>query len=200
MQKGTFITLYGINNIGKTTHAKLLCEKLKELGYKAEYVKYPIYDMTPTGPFLYKTLRSPEGQKISEDELQLWFILNRYQFEPELKMLLEEGYIVIAEDYIGTGIAWGTAKGLDQKWLEDANKHLLKEDFSIMMEGNRDLNAKEKTHVHEQNDALVEKCKQVHEKLAAEYNWKIVQLQDKVEDTAKLIFDVVDEFLKGRYS
>jgi hypothetical protein len=44
---------------------------------------------------------------MDEHELQLWFVLNRYQYEPELKKLLNDGYIVIAEDYVGTGIAWG---------------------------------------------------------------------------------------------
>jgi len=200
MQKGTFITIYGVNNIGKTTHAKLLCKRLEENGFKTHYLKYPIYDIEPTGPFLNKTLRDPAGQKISEDELQLWFVLNRYQFQPELKKLIDDGYIVIAEDYTGTGIAWGMAKGLSEEWLENANKHLIKEDLSILIEGQRDLRAKETTHVHEQNDALTEKCKQVHNYLFAKYGWKKITLRDRVPDTADAIFNVVDEFLKGRYS
>ncbi|MFA7685230.1 MAG: hypothetical protein WCX95_00335 [Candidatus Gracilibacteria bacterium] len=198
--KGTFITLYGINNIGKTTHAKLLCKRLEEKGFKAHYLKYPIYDIEPTGPFLNKTLRDPSGQHISEDELQLWFILNRYQFEPKLEQLLEDGYIVIAEDYSGTGIAWGMAKGLSEEWLMSANKHLIKEDLSILIEGERNLRAKEKTHVHEQNDDLVEKCKAVHGYLAEKNKWKRVSLQNRVEDTSNMIFNIVDEFLKGIYS
>lgn len=200
MKKGTFITLYGINNIGKTTHSKLLCKRLEETGYKTHYLKYPVYDIEPTGPFLNKTLRSPYGQKITEDELQLWFVMNRYQFEPQIKKLLEEGYIIVAEDYSWTGIAWGMAKGLSEEWLVSANSHLLKEDFAILIEGQRDLSAKEKTHVHEQNDALVEKCKKVHEYLAEKNKWARVTLQPEMKDTATLIFKVVDEFLKERYS
>ena len=198
--KGTFITLYGINNIGKTTHAKLLCKKLEKNGYKTHYLKYPVYDIEPTGPFLNKTLRNPNGQKITEDELQLWFVMNRYQFEPKLKRLIEEGYIVVAEDYSWTGIAWGIAKGLEEEWLVSANKHLLKENLSILIEGERNLEAKEETHVHEQNDELVEKCKEVHNYLAEKNEWKRVVLQPEMTDTAKLVFNVVDEFLKGIYS
>ncbi|MFA6918326.1 MAG: hypothetical protein WC285_05905, partial [Candidatus Gracilibacteria bacterium] len=154
----------------------------------------------PSGSFINKVLRNPEGQKISEDELQLWFVLNRYQFEPELRKSLEDGYIVVAEDYIGTGIAWGMAKGLDESWLESSNKYLLKEDLSILIEGTRDLRAKEKNHVHEQNDALTEKCKQIHSYLAEKYKWNKIHLQDKVQDTSDMIFNIVDEFLKKRYS
>jgi len=85
MKKGLFITIYGINNIGKSTHAKRLVERLKKLGKKAVYIKYPIYDLAPTGPFLDKVLRHSKKQKMPEEELQLWFVLNRYQFQPKLK-------------------------------------------------------------------------------------------------------------------
>jgi dTMP kinase len=199
MKKGALITIYGINNIGKSTHAKRLTERLEKEGHKAKYIKYPIYDIEPTGPFINKTLRS-EKQEISEDELQFWFILNRYQYQKELERLLAEGYIVVAEDYIGTGIAWGTAKGLDMEWLEMANKNLLKEDLAIIIKGERDLDAREATHVHEQNDELIEKCKHVHFELAEKYGWKSVQLQPEIPDTAKLVWNIVDDFLQDRYS
>lgn len=197
MSLGKFITIYGINNIGKSTQAKLLVERLEKAGRKAKYLKYPVYELEPTGPFLYKTLRNPEGQrnssgqKISEDELQTWFILNRYQFQPELKRLLEEGYVVVAEDYVGTGVAWGTAKGLDREWLEEANRFLLKEDFAILMEGERKLSSKEEVHVHEQNEPLVAKCTAVLTELGAKYGWKKVQVQESKEDTAELIWKMV---------
>lgn len=192
--KGKFITLYGINNIGKSTHAKLLVSRLETEGFKAVYVKYPVYDLEPTGPFLNSVLRGG-AQKISEDELQLWFILNRYQFEPQIREWLLEGYVVVAEDYIATGIAWGTAKGLSKDWLISANKYLLKEDFALMLEGERCLSAREDDHVHEHNDDLVERCVAVHEELADEFGWKRVRLQEKKEDTAELVWKAVKEFL-----
>lgn len=196
--RGIFITIYGINNIGKSTHAKLLVERLEKEGCKAKFVKYPVYDIEPTGLFLNNVLRDPNGQKISEDELQLWFVMNRYQFQPELKRFLEEGYIVVAEDYVGTGIAWGMAKGLDEAWLESANKYLIKEDFAIVLEGKRDLAAQEKTHVHEQNNDLIGRCIKTHQHLAEKYGWHCIQLQPKISDTAALIWDEVNLFLDKR--
>lgn len=200
MNKGIFITIYGINNIGKSTNAKLLVKKLKDAGRKAVYLKYPVYDLEPSGQFLNKILRGGGTQKISEDELQLWFILNRYQFESSLKKLLNDGNIVIAEDYVGTGIAWGVAKGLDQKWLEDANKYLLKENFAILLVGERHKQSKEKVHVHEQNDELSKKCANIFEMLANKFGWKKIIVQEKAEDTSKLLFDLCAEFIKIRES
>ena len=192
---GKLITIYGVNNMGKTTHSKLLVDRLNKEGHKAFHVKYPVYDIEPTGKFLNNVLRNKDGQKISEDELQLWFILNRYQYQEKLKELLSDGYIVIAEDYIGTGIAWGVAKGLELDWCEEANKHLLKEDLAVLIHGQRDLNAIEEGHVHEQNHELVDKCADVFSKLADKYQWQRVELQDEIEDTAKLLYKTISQFL-----
>ncbi len=195
--KGKFITIYGINNIGKSTQAKILVENLEKAGHRAKYVKYPIYDLEPSGPIINKILRSADGQKVSEDELQLWFVLNRYQFEPELKKWLTEGYTVVAEDYVGTGIAWGTAKGLDQSWLEEVNKFLVREDLAILFEGERDLRAQEENHVHENNGELIEKCKVVLEQLAGKLGWKRFKVQPTIEESAqqleKLVLDYLSE-------
>ncbi len=126
----------------------------------------------------------------------MWFALNRYQIEPRVKKFLEEGKIIVAEDYTGTGLAWGWLKGADLAWLEEINKYLLKEDLTILLEGKRTMRAKENDHIHESNDALVEKSKQVHHALAKKYGWKIVNLEKSKDATAEKVFAVVDEFLK----
>lgn len=194
--EGKLITIYGINNVGKSTQTRILVEKLKAEGHKVKYLKYPIYDLAPTGPFLNGVLRGDEKQKISEDELQLWFILNRYQFEPDLRRLLNEGYVVVAEDYVGTGIAWGTAKGLPQDWLEEANKFLLKENLAILIDGERDQKVVEKIHLHEQNPDLIMKCEKILREMAAKFKWRVVQRETEIEMTAKKIWQEVEAFLQ----
>lgn len=195
--KGKFITIYGVNNVGKSTQARLLVEKLEKAGHKVKYLKYPIYDLAPTGPFLNSVLRAEGVQKIPEDELQLWFILNRYQFEPALKKFLAEGYVVVAEDYVGTGIAWGTAKGLPQEWLEEANKFLLKENLAILIDGERDQGVIEKIHLHEQNPELMVKCAAVLKAMAEKFGWNVVQRRDSKEETAERIWEVVERIFEG---
>lgn len=187
-----FITIYGTNNMGKTTHAKRLRKKLESVGRKAKYVKYPVYDLEPTGPYLNRILRSGDSQNISEEELQMWFTLNRYQFEPTIKKWLDEGYDVVAEDYTGTGLAWGTAKGADTSWLERINQHLLQEDLAILIDGERVLEAKEPLHIHEDDDALIATCRRVMQDLGEKYGWRTVLLQDKKDDTAALIWEIVE--------
>lgn len=185
------ITLYGINNIGKSTMAKRLVERLNAEGHDAVYVKYPVYDVEPTGPYLNQFLRSGGAQEISEEELQMWFILNRYQFEPTLRGWLEEGKIVVAEDYIGTGIAWGTVKGASTDWLESMNQHLVKEDLAILMDGERFREAEEAGHLHESDDGLMKRSREVHLELAERYDWTVVPVVPGIENMEALIWEVV---------
>lgn len=186
------ITLYGINNIGKTTHSQRLVERLKAEGHDAVYVKYPVYSIEPTGTYLNSFLRSGAAQAVSEEELQMWFALNRYQFEPELKEWLEEGKIVVAEDYIGTGIAWGTTKGASTEWLETLNKNLIQEELAILIDGERAMDAVEEGHLHETNEAFIKRARQVHLELGEKYDWVKVPLQPTKEETAELIWKVVE--------
>jgi dTMP kinase len=189
------ITLYGINNIGKSTQANMLVAHLESLGLKAIYLKYPIYDIEPTGPYINKILRSGGAQQISEEELQMWFALNRHQYEPELNNLLDQGYIVIAEDYIATSLAWGSAKGASMDWLEALNSKLRASDLSILIQGERTIQSVEPTHIHENDNQLVSKVSQILSDLAQKHNWPVVQKQAEKEDTQKLILDIVKKAL-----
>lgn len=189
-----FIAIYGINNVGKTTHARRLVARLKKLGKKAVYIKYPIYSLPPSGPYLDRTLRS-HAQRISEEELQLWFVLNRYQFEPKLNKLLQGGRVVIAEDYIGTGIAWGTAKGASRAVLERMNTFLVRSDVSILLEGKRKKASIERNHIHEQRADLIKKCARVLGTLAREHNWYRIQVSDDHDVTAARIWQILRKVL-----
>lgn len=193
MHKGFFITIYGINNIGKSTQAKRLVEYLRKIGYKAVFLKYPIYDLVPTGQQLNKILRSENKQSITEEELQTLFVQNRKDFEPTLKKLLADGTIVVAEDYSGTGIAWGVAKGANQQWLENLNRDLLKEDLAILLTGKRNIHAREKTHIHETNDQLVEKVGQILLELAEKHGWQKIEIQPTRDETAQIIWYLVEK-------
>ena len=192
--RGALITIYGINNLGKTTHATILAKNLEKLGLKVKLIKYPIYDIEPSGTFLNSVIRS-EKQNMTEEELQLWYVINRYQYQAELERLLNDGFIVIAEDYSGTGIAWGIAKGLDEKWIIDANKYLINPDLAILFEGKRMLSAKEKIHIHEQNDELMEKCREVHVHLAEKFGWVRMLIEGTINNSAKKLWSIVEIFL-----
>lgn len=192
--KGKLIALYGINNIGKTTQAELLRDALVEAGFDAEYVKYPRYDVAPSGPYINSILR--EGKEASVEELQLWFTLNRHQVQKELQSKLSEGKIIIAEDYTGTGIAWGSVYNADEEWLKQINQHLQIEDLGILMTGARYLSGVEENHKNETNDKAVDKAISIHERLGKEYGWRRVEASGSIEEVHDGIMEVVLDFFQ----
>ena len=194
---GKLICLYGINNIGKSTQAKLLVDRLKEEGHDTENLKFPNYDLDPSGSFINSVLRESGAQNIAEEELQMWYTLNRFQYQPQLRAQLDAGKVVIAEDYIGTGLAWGSAKGASPEWLKCLNEPLIPADLSILMDGARFTEAKEEQHIHESNDELVEKCRARHLELGKEYDWKLIAANRDKGEISDDIFLLVSDFLKG---
>jgi thymidylate kinase len=193
---GYLIAIYGINNIGKSTQVDKLVDFFKKNKWSSEKLKYPIYRQKPTGPYINSILRGGKKQAISEEEFQMWYTLNRYQYEPTLKKKLSKGQMIVAEDYIATGLAWGATKGADLDWLTEMNKHLLKEDLVILMDGERFLSGKEAKHIHENRDDYMKLCRRWYQNLAKMNQWPIVNANQSVQQVHEDILEIVSAFLR----
>lgn len=194
MKQGKFIAIYGINGIGKTTQVDLLVEYLKASKKNASRLKYPIYDLEPEGPFIHKYLREPEFRaqnELSTHELQEKYSQNRRRYETKLKERLADGEWIVAEDYKGTGIAWGLTWGGELEYLEEINKDLLEPDLEILMHGSRFLSAIEKDHRNEMDSERIVICKNFHELLANRYGWKKINANQKIEKVQKDIIEKI---------
>lgn len=188
-----FVAIYGINNIGKTTQVGLLKENFIKQGLKVFTLKYPIYDIDPSGTFLHTVLRSRQ-QTLSEEELQMWFALNRYQFQSKLQHLLATYDLVIAEDYTYTAVAWGSCKGLDQDWIEKINDKLIQPDLEILITGERSLETVEKGHIHENQHDLADRVSTKLKNLAQDKSWKVVERQAEISQTQDLLLDIINTY------
>ena len=195
--KGKFIVFYGINNLGKTTQVKKLVERLNNEGNISEYLKYAIYDLEPSGPILNDYLRQGNPFNLSAREFQIFQSLNRTQHEPELIKKLENGIMVVAEDYVGTGIAWGMGAGVEKEFLQKINSHLLKEDLVILFDGGRFTSGIESDHKHETNDELTERVRRIHLDLAKEYGWKIINANQGIDEVHNQVWKIVNPILKN---
>ncbi len=182
MKKGLFIVLYGVNNLGKTTQAKLLVERLQKEGHQAEYMKYAVYDLAPSGPLINNYLRGGNTWDLSAREVQLLHSLNRTQYEPTLLEKLASGITVVAEDYIGTSIAWGTASGAEETFVREVNAHLLQEDLAFLLAGTRFTEATEHGHPNETNEERMQKAVDIHARLGREFNWQLVNANQSIEE------------------
>ena len=194
---GKLIVLYGINNLGKSTQAKLLVEKLKAEGLQAEYLKYPIYNLMPSGEILNDYLREGNFYDLHSREAQIIYALNRTQHQDILIEKLKAGINIVAEDYKGTGIAWGLGAGVSEVFLKSINSHLIDEDLVFLFDGERFMEAMEKTHKHETNNDLTTKVRWAHLKLKEEYGWIKINANLSIEEISTIIWDKVSSFIKN---
>jgi len=195
---GKLIVLYGINNLGKSTQAKLLVDKLKDNGYQAEYLKYPIYDLAPSGIILNNYLREKNSFQLSAREAQIIYALNRTQFQDQLIAKLKSGLNIITEDYTGTGLAWGLGAGVDENFLKEINSHLIKEDLVFLFDGERFKQAVENGHKHENDDDLMNKVRWAHLKLREEYGWQKINANLTIEEIHGQLWTEVKKMLEGK--
>lgn len=199
MKKGKFIVIHGANNLGKSTQAKLLAEKMNAEGYKTEYLKYPIYNILPSGKIINDYLRNSNPFKLTPREAQTIYALNRTQYEPILKRKLESGINVVAEDYTGTGLAWGIGAGVDENYLKLINSHLLKEDLTLLLDGERFKAAMENGHKHEIDDELWQKVRQAHLRLGKKFGWIKINANLTIKQIHAIIWREVQKVLGSMF-
>lgn len=179
-ERGKFIVLYGSNNLGKSEQIKLLAKEIQKNGIPVERIKYPIYELEPTGPLINKVLR--HGYPMCELDLQVNFAQNRRDYEPILNSKLENGVWVVAEDYKGTGIAWGVTRGIPVEVLEVINWGLKDEDKAILLNGSRFVQGIESQHRNEADSVAWERSKRIHLLLADRYGWEIVNSNGSIKE------------------
>jgi len=185
------IALYGINNIGKSTQAEMLLARLSKEG-QSRHIKFPIYDLEPTGPLINEYLRKGNPYNLTPREAQLVYIQNRIEFAPTLTELRGKTHLIL-EDYAGTGIAWGIGAGVDKELLVRLNSTLPKPDVNILLDGERFIEAKEKGHVHEENDVLMAKVRKAHIMLGKEFGWQAVDANATKEEVHEEIWHIVEK-------
>ena len=195
-KKGKFIVLYGANNLGKSTQIELLVNALKKDGKKVKKIKYPVYDLEPTGSLINEVLR--KGKKMDALSHQKLYAQNRRDFEPQLEVFLNEGYWVIAEDYVGTGLVWGLVGGASRNDLNKANAGLLKEDLAILLDGEQLKTGIEDGHINEIDERRWHKARTIHQELGKELHWIVVQANQPIAVVHDDIMQAVNKINKDK--
>ena len=190
---GRFIVIYSSNNLGKSKQIELLEAVWQSMDRPYTKLKFPIYE-SETGELINRALRGVGEEKlvISEAELQVLYAENRRQFEPELLRLLEEGD-VIAEDYVGTGLAWGLTRGVPREYLDEINAGLLEPDITILLDGDRFTSGIERQHRNESAGQEVwETNRRIHQELGSELGWEVVNANQSPEKIHERIMEIIE--------
>lgn len=100
---GKFIVLEGIDGSGKTTQSPLVAKALEDKGYKVFQTKEPTHGSI--GKFIYQILRGEV--KVPPTAMQYLFVADRAAHAEEIENYLKKGYIVLADRYFWSSVAYG---------------------------------------------------------------------------------------------
>src|SRR4030067_1220105 len=112
MNKGIFITLEGIEGVGKTTHARFAADLLEQQGRKIILTREP--GGTVAGEAIRKILLHSQRHDLSaEAELLLMFAARAQHLQEVILPALAEGNIVICDRFTDASFAYqGGGRGI----------------------------------------------------------------------------------------
>jgi len=130
VQRGLFITLEGIDGSGKTTQVKLIADRLTKDGHLVYVTRFPNYD-SDIGHLIKQYLSNKT--ELTPRVQHLLFCANRAEFVDKIDRLVNEGFIVICDRYVHSGIAYSVANGLELEWCRSVERALPKPDLTILL-------------------------------------------------------------------
>ncbi len=196
---GKLIAIEGIDGSGKTTQAKILCEKLEKMGYKTLCTKEPTDE--PTGKFIRDVLGG--RIKVPPASIQYLYGADRAVHQLELEQYLKKGYYIITDRYFWSSVAYGAS---DMEKIDDYQlvvysmlsfyNQFLKPDYSFY------LKVSPKTGLLRVNKTGKEK--EVYEnmgklvKIEKGYEFLLKRFKDEfiIIDAEKSVEEVTEEILK----
>lgn len=137
MARGRLILIEGLDRSGKSSQAKILEERLR----KSKLVKFPERS-TKVGAIINEYLTRSDFQ-LSDQTAHLLFSANRWELSSQILEWLHEGFFVVLDRYIYSGVAYSLAKlraGLstspemcDVNWLFGPDRGLPEPDATIFL-------------------------------------------------------------------
>lgn len=100
-RKGRLIILEGTDGSGKSTQAKLLCDRLHKEGYRAEHISFPQYGKKSSGPieeYLNGVYGAPH--EVNPYAASLFYAIDRFDLSQKIHMAIAQGVIVISDRYV----------------------------------------------------------------------------------------------------
>lgn len=141
MPRGQLILIEGLDRSGKSTQAAILASKFPQ----SKLIKFPDRS-TSIGKLINEYLTNKTFQ-LSDQSAHLLFLANRWELNQEIIDLLNQGYFVILDRYIYSGIAYTLAKHKhtdsnetdtltnlsNVEWLLSPDKGLPKPDLTMFL-------------------------------------------------------------------
>ncbi|MCL1973333.1 MAG: dTMP kinase [Bacteroidetes bacterium] len=125
-----FIVLEGLDGAGKSTQINYLQDFFKARGQKSKFIHFPRFDAPVYGSLMAQFLRGDLGRmdQVSPTLVALLFAEDRHHAAPQIREWIAQGYVVIADRYVYSNIAYQCAK------VEEIEKQKILRDWILQTE------------------------------------------------------------------
>ena len=109
---GKLIVIEGLDGSGKSTQIELLRKKLDSEGVECRYIHFPMLNQGRYGELIAEFLRGEYGslQEVHPQLVALLFANDRKEHVGTINEWLNSGYVVLADRYVNSNIAFQCAK------------------------------------------------------------------------------------------
>lgn len=188
---GFLVAFEGLDQSGKQTQAERLRDRLVAGGRPSRLVSFPAYE-TPIGNELARALRGERDY--GPDVMQLLYVANRYERKPDLERWLHAGEILVSDRYLASSIAYGSAFGLDTKWLIDMQAYLPQPNVTCLLDIAPETAVGRKSvdrDRYERDLALQGRVRAAYQRLADDPAWVRIDGEQSKEEIAETVFTAV---------
>ncbi len=196
--KGILVAIEGIDGSGKTTLAKNLVNKLQDEGYRVHYT------FEPTHSIIGRLIRElPDEYRSPLVETLLYAADRIHHYLSEIKVKVNEGYIVIVDRYVYSSIAYQGALGAPLQWIREVNRYAPKPDLAFYIDVPVEVaiqrleSTRKKKTFYEKRD-LLERARRIYLELVNEGELVLLNGLEKPEEITRKAYDRILLFLRSR--
>jgi dTMP kinase len=171
---GRLIAVEGIDQAGKQTVCERLAARLRAEGVPVELAGFPDY-ATPLGREIAAFLAGE--REYPAEARQLLYAANRWERAADLRAWLAVGRAVVVDRYVASGIAYGTAQGLDPAWMRAVERGLPAADLTLLLDITPEVSVARKTSARDAYEAkteLLARARAAYLELARDPGWRVV--------------------------
>ncbi|MHA2060423.1 MAG: dTMP kinase [Candidatus Ranarchaeia archaeon] len=190
--KPLFIVFEGIDGSGTTTQAKLLSLWM-------EKNKIPhILDAEPSSGYIGNLLREYLKKKTHPKVDALLFAADRAEHTVKIQNHLQNEKHVVLDRYVESSLAYQSAQGIEEDWLERINEFHLSPDITVLLDLDVDLALKRKardpianTNEKFENAQFLQKVRELYLKRAQVKNFDVLDATLPKEEIHQLVINIV---------
>ena len=202
MGRGRFVVVEGIDFGGKTTQIERLGKRLN-----AKIEKFPNRN-SRIGQIIDDHLTEKDLIRSIKAE-HLLMAANRAEREPAIIQNLNAGFDVIADRFYASGVAYTSAKGIDEtffhsnddlyNWAELADQAIIEPDITFYFKTEIGFKKSGHREIYEK-ETFQKKVSEQFERIKKEKkNWIEIEVdmyKDKIEELTNVLFQIIENYGK----